>query len=68
MVTGSYTSGTSAIHVSHVVAPEVTRILPSGSVVAVGYQRRNAMSGSLVHVCVDELKRFPCCNPMIPFA
>src|SRR6266550_239990 len=55
------------MHVSHVVAPEVTRTRPSGSVVAVGYQRRYAMSGTRVHCFVTGSKMFACCSPRIPF-
>src|SRR3954468_16519350 len=56
------------MHVVHVVAPDVTRMRPSGSVVAVGYHRRCDISGIAVHCCVDELNRLAFCRPMMPLA
>src|SRR5205809_8117485 len=66
--TGSYISGVLAMHVWHVVAPEVTSTFPPDSSVAVGYHRRLAMSGSRVHCSVAGLKMLACCRPGMPFA
>jgi hypothetical protein len=46
----------SAMQVWQVVLPEFTSTRPSGSVVAVGYQRPYDMDRAGVHVCVDGLK------------
>jgi hypothetical protein len=46
----------------------VTSTRPSGSVVALGYQRRCDMSGTFVHVSVTGSKMLACDEPRCPLA
>src|SRR3954466_8864885 len=62
-VAGSKISGRSARHVRHVWPPDVTSMRPSGSPVAVGYQRRYDMFGSADHDCVFGSKMFALAAP-----
>jgi hypothetical protein len=57
LVVGSYTSGTSPMHVIHVVDPDTTSTRPSARVVAVGYHRGKAIGEAGLHVFVTGSKR-----------
>src|SRR5256712_8331865 len=56
------------MQVRHVVPPESASTRPSDSVVAVGYQRRDAIDGAADQLSVTGSKKFASAAPRIPFA
>src|ERR1700693_5811559 len=66
LVVGSYSSGISAMHVKHEIAPETTSTRPSGRVVAFGYHRGYAMGAAAIQDFVTGSNRLTSGIPTPP--